>query len=180
MKKIFKIFVGVILLAALVILTMRCMCFLYPVKYQQTVKKYATMYDVSEDLVFAVIKAESNFDKNAVSKSGAIGLMQVMDATGVWSAEKIGIQNFKKEMLYDTDVNIEIGCFYLSYLLDLYSGNEEVALAAYNAGHNKVDEWLADRRYSTDGKNLSKIPFPETEKYVKKVVWNVKIYDFLY
>lgn len=138
------------------------------------------MYDVSEDLVYAVIKAESDFDESAESKKGAVGLMQITEDTGRWAAEKMGKEEFSKELLYDPVINIQIGCFYLSYLSDLYDGNIENVLAAYNAGPANVDKWLKDKSYSKDGKELLKIPFRETNNYVKTVNRNVIIYDFLY
>ena len=153
---------------------LRLLCFIYPNNYVLSVKKYAKMYDVPQELVFSVIKAESNFDKNAVSLKGAVGLMQIMGTTGEWVAKKIEMDDFSKELLYEPDVNIEIGCFYLSYLLDLYKDDEKCALAAYNAGPANVDKWL------TEQKTLEKIPFSETREYVKKVTKNIKIYDFLY
>lgn len=174
MKNLQKVLVILIVLISLVIGLLRLLCFVYPNNYVLSVKKYAKMYDVPQELVFSVIKAESNFDKNAVSKKGAIGLMQIMVPTGEWVAEKIKMNDFKKELLYEPDVNIEIGCFYLSYLLDLYKNNEKCALAAYNAGPANVDKWLKGQ------KTLEKIPFSETEEYVKKVTKNIKIYDFLY
>ena len=180
MKKIQTVLVCLIVLISLVVGTLRFMCFLYPNDYELTVKKYAKIYDVPEKIVFSVIKAESNYDKNARSSKGAVGLMQIMEATGEWAFKKIGIENFSPKLLYEPDVNIEIGCFYLSYLLDLYSHNTKCALAAYNAGPSNVDKWLLDENYSHDKKTLEKIPFPETEEYVKKVTKNIRIYDFLY
>lgn len=174
MEKLQKILVALIILISLVIGVLRLLCFVYPNTYVLSVKKYAKMYDVPQELVFSVIKAESNFDKNAKSLKGAVGLMQIMEPTGKWVAEKIEINDFKKENLFEPDVNIEIGCFYLSYLLDLYKNDQKCALAAYNAGPANVDKWLKSQ------KTLEKIPFPETEEYVKKVTKNIKIYDFLY
>jgi len=180
LKKIFKIVIVVLVLAAVLVGLLRLMCFLYPNKYKSSVEKYSDIYNISEDMVYAVIKAESNFLSSALSTKGAKGLMQIMDTTAVWSAEKIGMENFDNGNLFLPDINIQIGCFYLSYLLDMYSGNEENALAAYNAGYKNVNSWLKNEKYSKDGKNLDKIPYPETEKYVKKVKRNIKIYDFLY
>ncbi len=175
-----KFMICLIVLATLFIGILRIGCFLYPKDYEVTVKKFAKMYDVPSELVFSVIKAESNYNENAESSKGAVGLMQIMEPTGRWAAEKMGKEEFSKELLYDPVINIEIGCFYLSYLMDLYSGNLENALAAYNAGPKNVDKWLSDKNYSKDGKNISKIPFEETRDYVKKVTRNIKIYDFLY
>jgi soluble lytic murein transglycosylase len=81
--------------------------------------------------------------------------------------------------LYDVETNIEIGCIYLEYLIDTYE-NIETALAAYNAGPGNTDKWLKDKNYSDDGKALVKIPFEETEKYVKKVLKRKNIYFDLY
>ncbi|MBQ3119199.1 MAG: lytic transglycosylase domain-containing protein [Clostridia bacterium] len=153
------------------------MCLFYPNNYKLQVSEYSRKYDVSTELVYGVIRAESRFDKDAVSEKGAIGLMQIMESTGDWAAESIGLTDVD---LFDVDANIEIGCFYLSYLLDKYDGNTRCAVAAYNAGQTNVDKWLATEEYSKDGKNLDKIPFAETEKYVEKVLENIKKYSFLY
>lgn len=180
MKHIQKVLVCLIILILLVIGVLRLGCFIYPKDYELSVKKYSRIYDVPSELVFSVIKTESNYDKNATSPKGAVGLMQVMSATGDWVAQKISMKDFSKERLYEPDVNIEIGCFYLSYLLDLYSNNTKNAVAAYNAGPTNVDKWLKDKECSKNGKTLDKIPFDETNDYVKKVMGNIKIYDFLY
>ena len=176
MKKILKILVCLAVCVALVFGALRAFCFFYPNDYKLTVEKCAKMYGMSPNLIYGVIKAESDFDKDAVSKKGAVGLMQIMEPTGEWAAEKLSISgNLKKP-----ESNIEIGSYYLSYLLDLYEGNLDCALAAYNAGSANVDKWLSDKRYSKDGKTLDEIPFKETAGYVKKVKRNMKIYDFLY
>lgn len=180
MKKIVNILICLITLAAIFVGILRLGCFIYPKDYKLTVKKYAKMYDVPDEIVFSVIKAESNYDENAVSAKGAVGLMQIRESTGKWAAEKLEREEFSKELLYDPVINIEIGCFYLSYLLDLYGGDIKNALAAYNAGPTNVDKWLKDKNYSKNGKNLDHIPYSETEEYVKKVMRNIKIYDFLY
>lgn len=175
-----KFMVFLIVVATLLIGVLRIGCFLYPKDYELTVKKFAEMYDVPSEVVFSVIKAESNYDENAKSSKGAIGLMQIMEPTGKWAAEKMGKEEFSEYLLYDPVINIEIGCFYLSYLMDLYAGNLENALAAYNAGPKNVDKWLKDKNYSKNGKVLDNIPFSETDDYVKKVMRNIKIYDILY
>ncbi len=172
--------VSFIILIALFIGVLRVGCFLYPKDYELTVKKYARVYDVPQELVFSVIKAESNYDETAKSSKGAIGLMQIMEPTGRWAADKMGKEEFSEYLLYDPVINIQIGCFYLSYLMNLYEGNLENVLAAYNAGPANVNKWLNNKEYSKNGKVLEKIPFEETNDYVKKVKKNIKIYDFLY
>ena len=178
--KVIKIFSCVLAIVCTIVILCRAMCFVYPKKYEASVKKYARMYDIDEELIFSVIKAESDFDKSAVSKKGAVGLMQIMEDTAAWVSDRIGISDFSKDNLFLPDKNIEIGAYYLSYLLDLYDDDVKCALAAYNAGLGNVDEWLKDTQYSPDGKTLQKIPFPETEKYVKKAQRYIKIYELLY
>ena len=108
---------------------------MYPKTYQDIVSNYAKEYDVDENLVFAVIKAESNFDENAVSHKNAIGLMQIMEDTADDIATRYGIDidhEKIKEEVANVENNINIGTKYLSTLLEKY-GNKEVAVAAYNA-----------------------------------------------
>ncbi len=147
---------------------------LFPQPYGEAVRESAAESGVSPALLYAVMKAESNFDPAAVSQKGAQGLMQMMPGTGAWCAEKMGQESANLE---DPEENIRLGAYYLGYLLSLYGGDETCAIAAYNAGQGRVDGWLVDARYSPDGKTLSKIPFPETEKYVKKVMLYKRIYE---
>ncbi len=177
MKFLVKILLGVIIVFTLCMGFLRLMCLFYPNTYKLQVSEYSRKYDVSSELVYGVIRAESKFDARAVSDKGAKGLMQIMEPTGDWAAESIGLTDVD---LFDPGTNIEIGCFYLSYLLDKYDGNVRCAIAAYNAGQTNVDKWLATEEYSKDGKNLDEIPFRETEKYVEKVLENIKKYSFLY
>ena len=153
---------------------------LYPVRYDEYVEKYAADYNIDKKLVFAVIKAESGFDKNDRSKTGARGLMQIMPETGIWAADIIGIDDFSLDMLYDEDTNIRIGCWYLRYLLDMYDGKLETALAAYNAGCGNVNKWLSDFQYSSDGETLDSIPYKETDGYVAKTVKYMSAYEKYY
>ena len=177
MKKILKLLICIVVLVGLVLTSLRIACIFYPNDYKLTVEKCAQSYGISEELIYAVIRAESKFDENAVSDKGALGLMQIMEPTGDWAAEKL---NIEVSDLCQPQVNIEIGSYYLSYLLDLYENDLDCALAAYNAGKTNVDKWLRDKKYSKDGKTLDEIPFDETREYVKKVKRNMKIYDFLY
>ena len=99
-------------------------------------------YNVDPLLVFAVIKAESNFKKDATSTSNAIGLMQLMENTAIETGEKVNEKINSKEELYNPKINVKIGIKYLSELLERYDGNLEIALAAYNAGIGNVTEWI--------------------------------------
>ncbi|MGE5329434.1 MAG: lytic transglycosylase domain-containing protein [Deltaproteobacteria bacterium] len=153
---------------------------IYPLKFQEEVDKYSNEFDIDPFLVFAVMKAESNFDKYAVSGKGAKGLMQITDKTGVWAAEKIGIKDFSSSNLFIPDVNIHIGCWYLSKLKKQFDGNITLAITAYNGGSGRVQEWLRNEKLSSTGKSLEKIPFIETDKYVRKVLREYEIIKYIY
>ena len=152
---------------------------LYPQKNQGQVSAYAAEYQLPESLVYAVIKTESNFDPYANSHQNARGLMQIVAGTGSWAADKLGLENYTDESLYDADVNIRIGCWYLARLYGQF-GSIPVALAAYNAGEGNVRRWLEEAAYSADGKTLDTIPYPETANYVKTVLRRQAIYELLY
>ena len=155
---------------------------MYPKKYQEVVSIYEEEYNVEENLIFAVIKAESNFDSNAVSNRNAIGLMQLMEETAKDVAKKNDIDidyNNVKDDLCDVYKNINIGTKYLSTLLERYK-NKEVALAAYNAGIGTVDNWIEKGIIKSDGSDIENIPYKETNNYVRKILRDYKIYQELY
>lgn len=150
---------------------------LFPMEYGAFIEEYAEEYGLSKHLVSGVIYAESGFNNKAHSGL-ARGLMQLTDETADWVAEKMGIE-YEYDMAEEPEINIKMGCYYLSYLIEKYQ-NTETALAAYNGGMGNVSKWLADERYSPDGKTLLKIPYGETERYVKRVKFFTYIYQKLY
>lgn len=152
----------------------------YPRYYKALVLKYARYYEVDPAIIHAMMKVESKCNSNAISYSGAKGLMQIMDRTGKWGAEQVGIEHYDNDMLFIPEVNIQIGCWYISKLLKQYEGDIDIALAAYNAGSGNVAQWRNNPKYSLDGKTLHTIPFKETKDYVVKVKRSYKIYRFLY
>ncbi|MEA5057121.1 MAG: lytic transglycosylase domain-containing protein [Anaerotignum propionicum] len=151
-----------------------------PLKYREQVEKYAKMYDVEESLIFAVIFCESRFDPDAHSRAGAKGLMQVTTETGWWAASRIDYLDVETIDLKDPETSIAVGTWYLQWLEDKFEEVEPTVLAAYNAGHGKVSQWLADEKYSDDGYHLKEIPFAETNSYVKKVEFMQKLYKICY
>ncbi|WMJ81029.1 lytic transglycosylase domain-containing protein [Clostridium sp. MB40-C1] len=153
---------------------------IYPIKYENHIKKYSAMYNIDPYMVAAIIKVESNYDKNALSKKKAIGLMQLTPSTAREVAEKMDIENFTPEMILDPELNIKMGCWYIDNLKKEFGNNMELVLAAYNGGRGNVKKWLKNRENSKDGQNLHYIPFKETDKYVKKVKVNHNIYKYLY
>ena len=131
----------------------------YPLRYQAIVTGHARNYHLDPALLAAVIYAESKFHANAKSSSGAIGLMQLLPSTADGIALHTGGTNFHRSDLYNPEINVRYGAWYLRHLLDKYD-DEQAALAAYNAGQNNVDRWLADGQG---------IRFSETRAYVDRV-----------
>jgi soluble lytic murein transglycosylase len=131
----------------------------YPLRYGEFVRVHAAKHGLDPALMAAVIYQESKFDKSAKSSSGAIGLMQLTPATAHGIAIRTGGSAFHTRDLYDAEINIRYGAWYLHNLFKKY-GSEELVLAAYNAGQGNVDRWRA---------NGQEIQFAETRDYVKKV-----------
>lgn len=153
---------------------------IYPTKYSEYVYKYAEEYSVDPILVFAIIKAESNFNPNVVSSSNAIGLMQLMDTTAEEIAGKLSINFMKGASLYNPELNIQLGTKYFSNLMKEYDNNYLLALTAYNAGIGNVKKWIEQGIIKPDGSDIENIPFKETNNYVRKIVRDYKIYKELY
>lgn len=152
----------------------------YPWPYKQEMVQVGASYGVDPFLLAAVAKVESGFNPDACSDAGAVGLMQVMPSTADWIAEQIGYVGFHADLLYQPDVNLSIGSWYLSNLLMEFDGNVVTALAAYNAGRGNVDAWLESERWEGTMHDLNSIPFPETRKYLRSVLRNYEIYQYLY
>lgn len=175
MKKLFRLSLFIFMLAALTAYMLDCI----EVPYREDMDSCSEAYHVDKALVYAMAKAESGFQTDAVSQKGAVGLMQLMPDTAAWCAEKLG-EPLMADQLTDPTVNIRLGAYYLSYLLDRYEGEESAAIAAYNAGAGRVDAWLGDAAYSPDGKRILSSPYPETDRYIKKVAFYQKLYRVLY
>lgn len=179
MKKLIKL-MALFLLIVLVLNIGKIAKVLYPVKYEAYIYQYASMYKIDPYLVMGMIKTESNFNESAVSNKDAKGLMQIMEPTAQWLSERMNLDDFSYDDIYEPEQNIKMGCYYIAYLLSMYNGNTKTALAAYNAGFGNVDKWLHDEAYSSDQINLLSIPFPETRRYITKVINNQKVYAALY
>lgn len=152
---------------------------IYPLKYSEYVEKYAEEYNIDKYLVYAIIKAESNFKEDAKSTSNAVGLVQMMEATAIETANKMDL-NITKEDLFNPELNIKIGLKYFTSLLDKYNGNYNLAIIAYNAGIGNVDKWIKEGIIKEDGTDIENVPFKETNNYVRKILRDYKIYKKLY
>lgn len=177
MSKKVLIFISIIaiLLVSICIESKEIKKLIYPKKYSIYVEKYSKEYDLDENLVYSVIKAESKFDKDAISRKGAKGLMQISDITRDWAIEELDLGDID---IFDPETNIRIGCWYLRKLFKQF-GELDLVIAAYNGGSGNVRQWLGNEEYSKDGK-LFNIPFPETSNYVVKVNKNYEKYKMLY
>lgn len=153
---------------------------MFPVKYEEYVFKYSREHNIDPYLVFAIIKAESSFNPSAVSHKNARGLMQITEITGEWGAENLGIDKFTVNQLYNPEINIRIGCWYLNRLMKEFNNNIDLVITAYNGGSGNVNEWLQNKKYSNTGESLQKIPFSETDRFLKKVKNYYSIYKKLY
>ena len=140
-----------------------------PLSNAAVIRTQANARHLDPALIAAVIYAETKFDPRP-SAAGAQGLMQILPQTAYFIARRSGGTRFQASDLATPSVNVAYGSYYLRYLLDHYSGNEMLAIAAYNAGLTNVDRWVADAR--TNGRPLSDaaIPFPETREYVQRVL----------
>lgn len=141
---------------------------IYPLKYRELIEQYGDKYDISYELLAAVIYTESGFDENAVSGVGAVGLMQLMPTTAEEIAWRLG-EDYSTVNIKDPETNIAYGSFYLNYLYRYLGENWDTACAAYNAGIGKVSSWLKDSAYSDDGVSLKSIPIAETDNYIKRI-----------
>ena len=156
--------------------------YVYPLEYKDEVLEYSKKYNLDPYLVFAVINAESGFDKHATSSKNAKGLMQITESTAKEVNEITNsVDSLDEENIYNEDINIELGCQYLASLISRYNGNYYLAICSYNAGIGNVDKWISQGQISQDLNTTDvELPFKETTKYLKKVIHNYKMYKVIY
>ncbi len=153
---------------------------LYPKDYSEFVEKYCAEYSVSEDFAYAFIKCESNFNPNAESKAGAKGLMQLTPETFSYLSKKLTGEAIDESQIFEPELNIRFGIYYISYLSEKFKGDKSLVIAAYNAGPARVEEWLNNKKYSADGKTLKTYPYKETENHIEKIFSAENKYKTLY
>lgn len=153
---------------------------IYPTKYSEYVEKYSAENNVDKYLIYAMIKAESNFDPDIKSGAGAIGLMQLMEETAVERSNIIDEEAIEQYDLYDPETNIRLGTSYFAYLLGLFDNNTILAITAYNAGLGNVQEWINSGIVKKDGSDIENIPYKETSNYVRKILRDYQMYIKIY
>lgn len=176
-KKLSRVISALFIIFFIIIIAFGVMRALFPRTHIDYIEKYSRSFGVDSSLVLALIKAESNFNPDAVSHANAKGIMQLTEETFEFCND---VMKADAGDILSPEENIRAGVWYLSYLLGRYDGNCKNALAAYNAGATNVDKWLKDSRYSDDGKTLEEIPFGETYRHTEKIARYKIIYDFLY
>ena len=189
MKKLFRLLRRLVVLAcivAVILVTLPPLArkadqLLYPCKYSQQVEQWAAEYGLDPLLVYAFIRTESGFDPAATSSVDARGLMQMTEETFLWLRSKLGLgEEVSFGDLYDPDVSIRFGCYYLHLCLVRYNGDISTAAAAYHSGWGTVDALLQKEEHSEDGLTLSGFPYNQMHHYVEKITACYAKYTELY
>jgi len=149
---------------------------LFPEPYWETIQAEAAKNHLDPYLVASLIRQESEFNPGAVSHANAYGLMQMLPSVGKSMAREEGLGQFQSFHLLDPETNIRLGTRYLRKTLDKFGGVTEYALAAYNAGDSRVEEWQAAGPYQGIDEFVESIPFTETREYVEAILRNKETY----
>lgn len=153
---------------------------LFPRPFWTDLKRYSAANHLDPYLVASLIRQESEFNPGAISRANALGLMQVLPSTGKKLAKEEKIRRFHPELLLLPSTNIQLGTRYFKQLLDQFNGHPEYALAAYNAGSDRVEAWLSDGNFRDPEEFVESIPFTETREYVQAIMRNTSVYKKLY
>jgi soluble lytic murein transglycosylase len=152
---------------------------LFPKAYWPELKRFSTENALDPYLVASLIRQESEFNPGAVSRANAVGLMQLLPKVGSGVAKQQKIRHFAASQLFTPEVNLRLGTRYFREMVDKF-GSFEYALAAYNAGSNRVDDWLGQGKYRDPQEFVESIPFTETREYVQAILRNANVYRQLY
>ncbi len=153
---------------------------LFPKPFWVDLKRSSTANSLDPYLVASLIRQESEFNPNAVSRANAVGLMQLLPKTGKLVAKEVKMKRYTPSELYTPAVNLELGTRYFRGMVDKFGGSFEYALAAYNAGSDRVEEWLGQGKYRDPQEFVESIPFTETREYVQAIMRNASVYKQLY
>ncbi len=153
---------------------------LFPKAYWTDLHKYSTLNGLDPYLVASLIRQESEFNAGAISRANAVGLMQLLPKTGKTVARQIKLRGYSAPQLYTPSVNLQLGTRYFKDMVNKYNGQFEYALAAYNAGTDRVEDWLGQGHYRDPQEFVESIPFTETREYVQAILRNANVYRQLY
>lgn len=154
--------------------------FAFPQAYQESVTTYAKKFGIPEEMVWAIMRAESHYKSDVISPVGAKGLMQIMPQTAKQLVRLMNEGEFSEEQLIDADTNIRWGARYLARLSEKFEGLLPLIAASYNAGPHRTENWVHSFGNLEMDEFIEHIPFLETRDYVKKVVRNFGVYKTLY
>jgi soluble lytic murein transglycosylase len=153
---------------------------LFPKPYWSDLKRSSAANGLDPYLVASLIRQESEFNPNAVSRANAVGLMQLLPKTGKAVAKEVKLKRYSASQLYTPAVNMQLGTRYFRGMVDRFGGSFEYALAAYNAGSDRVEDWLGQGKYRDPQEFVESIPFTETREYVQAILRNASVYKQLY
>jgi soluble lytic murein transglycosylase len=153
---------------------------LFPKAYWSDLKRSSAANGLDPYLVASLIRQESEFNPNAVSRANAVGLMQLLPKTGKLVAKEVKMKRYNASQLYTPAINMQLGTRYFRGMVDKFGGSFEYALAAYNAGSDRVDDWLGQGKYRDPQEFVESIPFTETREYVQAILRNASVYKQLY
>ncbi len=153
---------------------------LFPKAYWNDLKRSSAANGLDPYLVASLIRQESEFNPNAVSRANAVGLMQLLPKTGKAVAREVKMRRYNPSQLYTPAVNLQLGTRYFRGMVDKFGGSFEYALAAYNAGSDRVEEWLNQGQYRDPQEFVESIPFTETREYVQAILRNASVYKQIY
>ena len=154
--------------------------FSFPKGFEEQVRFFSRKYALDEFLIYSLIREESHFDKEAVSVSDARGLMQLLPSTALETAPKAGLSNFQASQLFSPDINLELGCYYLSWLLEIFEGNFAISLAGYNGGPTSAKTWQEKNGALDVDEFIEEIPFEQSRNYAKKIIRSYAAYEAVY
>jgi len=153
---------------------------LFPRPYWSDLKRYSAANRLDPYLVASLIRQESEFNPLAVSRANAVGLMQLLPKTGKVVAHQEELKRYNPTQLFTPAVNLQLGTRYFRGMVDKFGGSFEHALAAYNAGSDRVEEWMGQGQYRDSPEFVESIPFTETRDYVQAILRNASVYKQLY
>ena len=149
----------------------------YPLAFREMIAQYARMRGLEPAVMMSLIRSESAFNQYARSSAGALGLMQMLPATGRLTAKRLGLNGYRTQDLFDAEDNIRLGSAYLRDMLDRFNGNLAMAAAAYNAGPHRVEAWRPQSNCIAADVWVDTIPFTETRRYVRNVLFATALYQ---
>ena len=153
---------------------------LFPRPYWDALQHYSDENGLDPYLVASLIRQESEFNPSAISRANAYGLMQLLPRTGKGEAKQVGLHHYSTDSLLDPATNLQLGTHYFRAMVDHFGGQVEYALAAYNAGSERVEDWRSSGNYRDIEEFVESIPFTETREYVQAIVRNAEVYKQVY